>query len=286
MGTSSPRIAAAQIILGKFSNSSHYLVSCLMCKCAHSLTHSLSHSFTHLPTHSLTLSLSLTHSFTYPLTHSLTLSLTHSLTHLPTHSLTLSLSLSLSLTHSLIHLPTHSLTHSLTYPLTHSLSLSLSLTHSFTYPLTHSPTHSLIHSPTHSLTHSLSLSHSLTHSPTHSLTHPLTHSFTYHSLSLSSSLSLGCSSPMDVSSLSSGGQLLLFSAGALSYGLLSEVAVLSRDFTWLGSRRVEIAQVRALWSKRLAQEDDTLCIMLTQYALPLARCFWTHDSKFSCCCIR
>ena len=60
----------------------------------------------------------------------------------------------------------------------------------------------------------------------------------------------GCSSAMDISSLSSGGQLLLFSAGALSYGLLSDIAVLSRDFTWLGNRRVELAQVRALMSKR------------------------------------
>ena len=64
------------------------------------------------------------------------------------------------------------------------------------------------------------------------------------------SLSSGCVSPMDVSSLSSNGQLLLFSGGPISYGLLSEVSVFSRDFTWLGDRRIDIAQLRAVLYNR------------------------------------
>ena len=51
---------------------------------------------------------------------------------------------------------------------------------------------------------------------------------------------------MDVSSLSNNGQLLLFSGGAISYGLMSEVSVYSRDFTWLGDRRLDVAQLRAV----------------------------------------
>ena len=55
---------------------------------------------------------------------------------------------------------------------------------------------------------------------------------------------------MDVSSISSNGQLLLFSGGSISYGLLSEVGVFSRDFTWLGNRRIDIAQLRAVLYSR------------------------------------
>ena len=59
-------------------------------------------------------------------------------------------------------------------------------------------------------------------------------------------LFIGCVSPMDITSISNNGQLLLFSGGPISYGLMSEVCVFSRDFTWLGNRRIDIAQLRAL----------------------------------------
>ncbi len=55
---------------------------------------------------------------------------------------------------------------------------------------------------------------------------------------------------MDVTSISSNGQLLLFSGGSISYGLMSEVGVFSRDFTWLGNRRVDVAQLRAVLYSR------------------------------------
>ena len=71
------------------------------------------------------------------------------------------------------------------------------------------------------------------------------------SLSLSLSLSFsGSSSPIDVCSLFNSGQLLLFSAGALSYGVQAEATMFTNDFTWLGQRRVDIAQIRAVLTKR------------------------------------
>ena len=60
----------------------------------------------------------------------------------------------------------------------------------------------------------------------------------------------GCGSPVDVSSMSHNGQLLLFSAGTLCYGLQSDIAMFSHDFTWLGDRRVDLAQFRALLTFR------------------------------------
>jgi hypothetical protein len=61
---------------------------------------------------------------------------------------------------------------------------------------------------------------------------------------------LGCCSPIDICSIFNSGQLLLFSAGALSYGLQSEVSLFNQDFSWMGSHRINIAQFRAILSNR------------------------------------
>lgn len=59
---------------------------------------------------------------------------------------------------------------------------------------------------------------------------------------------LGCSSPMDVSSVSQNNSLLLFSAGPMSYGFWSAANTFSHDFNWMGSRRYDFAALRALLS--------------------------------------
>lgn len=73
---------------------------------------------------------------------------------------------------------------------------------------------------------------------------------------------LGSSSPIDVCSLFNSGQLLLFSAGALSYGVQAEATMFTNDFTWLGQRRVDIAQIRAVLTKR-DFETDLMYIPMT-----------------------
>ncbi len=60
----------------------------------------------------------------------------------------------------------------------------------------------------------------------------------------------GCSSPMDVCSVSQNNQLLLFSAGPMAYGFWSDMAVFSQDFSWLGSKRFDLATVRTLLARR------------------------------------
>ena len=60
----------------------------------------------------------------------------------------------------------------------------------------------------------------------------------------------GCSTPIDVCSVSNNGQLLMFSAGPMSYGFWSDTVLFSQDFPWLGNTRFDVATLRALLTHR------------------------------------
>lgn len=61
---------------------------------------------------------------------------------------------------------------------------------------------------------------------------------------------LGCSTPVDITSISHNGQLLLFSAGPLSYGFWSDTAGHTQEFSWLGSRRFDAATIKTLLMRK------------------------------------
>ena len=60
----------------------------------------------------------------------------------------------------------------------------------------------------------------------------------------------GCSSPMDICSVSQNEQFLLFSAGPMSYGFWSDTAFFSQEFSWLGARAFDFATLKTLISRR------------------------------------
>eukprot|EP00731_Ephydatia_muelleri_P001820 Em0001g1820a len=66
---------------------------------------------------------------------------------------------------------------------------------------------------------------------------------------------LGSSTPMDISSITQGGRLLMFSAGPLSYGFWSDAAASSNEFSWLGSRKFDAAAVKTLFAQRFFEAE-------------------------------
>ena len=87
--------------------------------------------------------------------------------------------------------------------------------------------------------------------------------------------STGSSSPIDICSLFNTGQLLLFSAGALAYGVQAEATMFSHDFTWLGQRRIDIAQIRAVLSKRYATSIFSITLYIFSILFSIAFCLHT-----------
>ena len=63
-------------------------------------------------------------------------------------------------------------------------------------------------------------------------------------------LSTGCSSPVDICSVSHNEQFLLFSAGPMSYGFWSDAAFFSQEFAWMGARAFDLATLRTLLSHK------------------------------------
>lgn len=66
---------------------------------------------------------------------------------------------------------------------------------------------------------------------------------------------LGCSTPLDICSVSHNGQLLLFSAGPMFYGFWSDTALFSQDFSWLGAWRLNIAILRTIMASRFFEGE-------------------------------
>ena len=134
--------------------------------------------------------------------------------------------------------PPHHIHISLHIPNTHTLIISSPHHHTFRTPP----------SP-HITTPSPPSPHITTPSPLH--TTLTTHHHTLHP-HLSTPPPPGSSTPMDISSITQGGRLLMFSAGPLSYGFWSDAAASSNEFSWLGSRKFDAAAVKTLFAQRYA----------------------------------
>ena len=132
-------------------------------------------------------------------------------------------------------------------------------------------TSSLPHHHYHIITTTPSLSH-------HHYYHII---LTHHTITITPSLPhhhhhyyiiTGSSTPMDISSVTQNGRLLMFSAGPLSYGFWSDTAESSNEFSWLGSRKFDIAAVKTLFAQRCVHVGTPTPLPIHLYIVPT--CTW------------